>query len=185
MTALMMQQEDGEGDGPGAQELSYFSSGIVQSFDDQVREIITDEFRLEITRANGGAVHYVSGFTRNPAPPVVVWDLVTRAPSRDVTSFYWLRADPSVNEGEIQVLAGEENTIVVTPKDVNGDFSVLIHPALIDASRPVHFITPAGELDVAVNPSEETLRKSIRETGDPSLAWIAEIPYSTLVSALQ
>ena len=185
MTALMMQQEDGEGDGPGAQEMSYFSSGIVQSFDDQVREIITDEFRLEITRANGGAVHYVSGFTRNPAPPVVVWDLATRAPSRDVTSFYWLRADPSVNEGEIQVLAGEENTIVVTPKDVNGDFSVLIHPALIDASRPVHFITPAGELDVAVNPSEETLRKSIRETGDPSLAWIAEIPYSTLVSALQ
>lgn len=38
---------------------------------------------------------------------------------------------------------------------------------------------------LAVNPSEETLRKSIRETGDPSLAWIAEIPYSTLVSALQ
>jgi len=40
-------------------------------------------------------------------------------------------------------------------------------------------------VDVAVNPSEETLRKSMRETGDPCLAWVAEIPYSTLLSALQ
>ena len=31
-----------------------------------------------------------------------------------------------------------------------------------------------------VNPSEEILRESIRETGDPSLAWVAEIPYSLL-----
>ncbi len=134
---------------------------------------------------NGSAVHYVSRFTRNPAPPVVVWDLTTRAPSRDVTSFYWLRADPSVDEGEIQVVARDENTIVVSPKNVNGDFSVLIHPALIDVSRPVHFITPEGEVDAAVNPSEEILRKSMRETGDPCLAWVAEIPYSTLISTLQ
>ena len=97
---------------------------------------------------------------------------------------YWLRADPSVDSGEIEVMAGDENTVVITPKNVNGDFSILIHPALIDVSRPVHFITPEGEVDAEVNPSEEILRKSMRETGDPCLAWVAEIPYSTLLSAL-
>ena len=68
---------------------------------------------------------------------------------------------------------------------MNGDFAILIHPALIDASRPVHFITPDGEVDVQVNPSEEILRESMLETGDPELAWIAEVPYSTLEEALQ
>ena len=62
---------------------------------------------------------------------------------------------------------------------------LMIHPALIDASRPVHFITPDGEVDVQVNPSEEILRESMLETGDPELAWIAEVPYSTLEEALQ
>ena len=33
---------------------------------------------------------------------------------------------------------------------------------------------------VRVNPSEETLAASMRETGDPSLAWVAEIPCSLL-----
>ena len=82
---------------------------------------------LGITKVNGSAVHYVSQFTRNPAPPVVVWDLATRAPSREITSFYWLKADPSADQGESRVMAGDENTVVITPKNVNGDFSILIH----------------------------------------------------------
>ena len=185
MTAFLLQQYAEEAGGANVMELSYFPEGVVQEFDDLIREILLEEFQLDIVKVNGSAVHYVSRFTRDPAPPVVVWDLAARASSRDITSFYWLRADPSVDEGEIQVMAGGENTIAVIPKDVNGDFSILIHPALIDISRPVHFITEAGEVDVAVNPSEETLRKSMRETGDPCLAWVAEIPYSTLLSALQ
>lgn len=185
LTDTLMQQNEAQADGPSIAVLSYFSEDVIPEFDDRIREILTEEFHLDTIRVNGSAVHYVSRFTRNPAPPVVVWDLTARAPSRDVTSFYWLRADPSVDKGEIQVVARDENTIVVSPKNVNGDFSVLIHPALIDVSRPVHFITPEGEVDAAVNPSEEILRKSMRETGDPCLAWVAEIPYSTLVSALQ
>ena len=185
MIAFMTNQGDTQIGGPSVMEMSYFSDGIVEAFDDKIREILTDEFQLGITRVNGSAIHYVNQFSRNPAPTVVVWDLTTRATSREITSFYWLQADTSVNQGEIRVLAGDENTIVVTPENVNGDFSILIHPELIDASQPVHFITPEGEVDVKVNPSEETLRKSMRETGDPSLAWIAEVPYSTLISALK
>ena len=37
-----------------------------------------------------------------------------------------------------------------------------------------------GTFTVRVNPSEETLAASMRETGDPSLAWVAEIPCSLL-----
>ena len=185
MIAFMTNQGDTQIGGPSVMEMSYFSDGIVEAFDDKIREILTNEFQLGITRVNGSAIHYVNQFSRNPAPTVVAWDLATRAPSREITSFYWLRADTSVTQEEIRVLAGDENTIVVTPENVNGDFSILIHPELIDASQPVHFITPEGEVDVKVNPSEETLRKSMRETGDPSLAWIAEVPYSTLISALK
>ena len=185
MIAFMTHQGGAQTAGPSVMEMSYFSDGVAEEFDEKIRDILTDEFQLGIKRVNGSAVHYVNQFARNPAPTVVVWDLATRAASREITSFYWLRADHSVNQGEIQVLAGEENTIVVTPKNVNGDFSILIHPELIDASQPVHFITPEGEVDVKVNPSEETLWKSMRETGDPSLAWIAEVPYSTLAAAMK
>jgi len=185
MVEFLLQQDGALTGGPSIMEMSYFSEGAVAEFDDAIREILMDEFGLGITKVNGSAVHYVSQFTRNPAPPVVVWDLATRAPSREITSFYWLKADPSADQGEIRVMASDENTIVVTPEDVNGDFAILIHPALIDASRPVHFITPDGEVDVQVNPSEEILRESMLETGDPELAWIAEVPYSTLEEALQ
>lgn len=41
-------------------------------------------------------------------------------------------------------------------------------------------MTPEGGYEVRVNPSRETMYASIRETGDPSLAWVAEIPYSSL-----
>ncbi|MBR2664175.1 MAG: hypothetical protein IKE25_10705 [Clostridia bacterium] len=134
MIAFMTNQGDTQTGGPSVMEMSFFSDGIVEAFDEKIREILTEEFQLEITRVNGSAIHYVNQFSRNPAPPVVVWDLTTRATSRDITSFYWLRADPTVNQGEIRVLAGDENTIVVTPENVNGDFSILIHPELIDAS---------------------------------------------------
>ena len=152
-----------------------------REFDEGILKIVTEEFHLELKTVNGSSVHYVSQFTRDPAPSVVVWDLSTRAPKRETTSFYWLRADYSVDRGEILVKAGDGNTITVTPENVNGDFSILIHPSLIDVSQPVHFIIPEGEVVVTVNPSEETLRNSIRETGDPCLAWVAEIPYSLLI----
>ena len=124
---------------------------------------------------------------------VFINDSLGKQVIRDYRYIYLLDMDlsrashkPVFAENFLNVLfVGDENTIVVTPEDVNGDFAILIHPALIDASRPVHFITPDGEVDVQVNPSEEILRESMLETGDPELAWIAEVPYSTLEEALQ
>ena len=55
-----------------------------------------------------------------------------------------------------------------------------MNPALLDVENPIHIITPEGEFEVLVHPSEETMLASILETGDPTLAWAAEIPYSLL-----
>ena len=160
--------------------LSYYPAEVNPAFDDAVRRIVKEDFNLEITSVNTSAVDYVSGFTRNPAPKTVVWNLSTRAEKRTVSSFYWLKADASVTEGLITAILSGDNTITVYPEDVSGDFSILVNPALLDVSRPIQIMTPEGGYEVRVNPSRETMYASIRETGDPSLAWVAEIPYSSL-----
>ncbi|MCR5371594.1 MAG: hypothetical protein K6E83_12890 [Clostridium sp.] len=161
-------------------EMSYAPVGENPVFDETVREITTEEFHLETWEVPGSAVEYVSRFTRNPIPPIVEWDLGTRTPLREMQSFYWLRADPSVTEGTIFAEFLGDNRISVTPEGLNGDFSILVNPRMLDVSEPIHISTPDGEFTVKVNPSAAVLDDALRETGDPSLAWVAEIPYSQL-----
>ena len=163
--------------------MSYVSAGELPEFDSAVRRIVTEEYGLAVRTVKGSAMRFVDQFTRNPVPDAVEWDLGTRADTRETDSFYWLRADPAVNQGTIHARVTGDNALSVTPEGVSGDFSILVNPRLIDVSRPVHITTPEGEFDVMVNPSEETLRESIRKTGDPFLAWAAEIPYSLLTAA--
>ena len=163
--------------------MSYVSAGELPEFDSAVRKILTEEYGLALKKVKGSAMRFVDQFTRNPVPDAVVWDLGTRAETREADSFYWLRAEPAVNQGMICARVTGDNALNVTPEGVNGDFSILVNPRLIDVSRPVHITTPEGEFDVTVNPSEETLRESIRKTGDPFLDWVAEIPYSQLTAA--
>ena len=163
--------------------MSYVSAGELPEFDSAVRKILTEEYGLALKKVKGSAMRFVDQFTRNPVPDAVVWDLGTRAETREADSFYWLRAEPAVNQGTICARVTGDNALNVTPEGVNGDFSILVNPRLVDVSRPVHITTPEGEFDVMVNPSEETLRESIRKTGDPFLAWVAEIPYSQLTAA--
>jgi len=162
-------------------EMSYYSAGFNEKLDEACWEVVRD-FGLETKKVNTSAVWYVNQFTRNPVPAYLNWDLSTRAPSRKITSFYWLKADPSVNQGLIFAIQEEDNGLVVDPRDVNGDFSILVNPAMLDVSQPIRILTGAGTFEVMVNPSEETLRESIRETGDPNLAWVAEISYERLIS---
>ncbi len=160
--------------------LSYYPEEGNDAFNQAIRSVVTEEFHLQTAVVNANAVRYVSQFTRNPAPEIVLWDLGTRAASRRVTSFYWLKADHSVTEGIITAYLSGDNTLTVIPKNVNGDFSILVHPKLLDVSRPILIITPEGEYEVRVNPSWDTMLDAMTETGDPDLAWAAEIPYSAL-----
>ena len=65
--------------------------------------------------------------------------------------------------------------------DVNGDFAVRFHPALVDVSRPVIIKTGSIVRTVQVNPSAEFLRASMLENGDPRLGCVGEIRYSDLM----
>ena len=167
---------------PGVSNLSYLPSGVYDDFDQEIVSVVEEEFHLNMEEANTNAVRYVSQFVRNPVPEKLVWDLSTRAEQREKDSFYWLKADSSVNQGIITAsIDPETNTITVEPDEkVNGDFSILFHPQLIDAAKPVTIITPEGEYTLDISVSEEYLKASALENGDPELACFGEIQYSAL-----
>ena len=166
--------------------LSYIWAGDSEAFDRAIAEIVTGPLGLETETVNPNAVRWVSQFTRDPAPARLVWDLSTRARLREKNTFYWLEADPSVDRGVITAAYdAETNTITVEAEDVNGDFAILFHPALVDVSRPVTVRTGGTARTVRVNPSAEFLRASVAENGDPALGCVGRILYSEIAGAAQ
>ena len=69
-----------------AEGSSYFSAGEDKAFDRAVTEAVTDTLGLETVTQNTNAVRWVSRFTRDPAPANLVWDLSTRARTREKNS---------------------------------------------------------------------------------------------------
>ena len=163
-------------------DLSYWIIGDNEAYDEAVTGLVSSTFGLELAEANTNAVRWVSQYVRNPAPPEVVWDLGTRAASREITSWYWLEAEPSVNEGIIRASFDRgSNTYTVAPDDaVNGDFAILFLAGMVDTGRPVTVVTPEGEYTLQVNPSEETALESFTERMDPDMVCIGKIRYSEL-----
>ena len=151
---------------------------------DALMKYITEDLGLEIETVDASAVNYVSRFTRNPCPDHLLWDLSTRASGRSVDSYYWLRADFSVNQGLITAeFDPNENAFTLTPSaDVNGSFSVLINPDMVDLDRPVLFHTPAGTVEKQITPDPDVAVQSVAETGDRYLAWVQEITWEQLMA---
>ena len=177
---LQVTQEKLETDDIGS--LSYWYIGEDKAFDDAITQLVSGGFRLELTEANTNAIRWVSQYVRNPAPPEVVWDLGTRAASREITSWYWLEAEPSANAGIIRASYDSvSNTYTIAPdKAVNGDFAILFLAGMVDTGRPVTVITPEGEYTLQVNPSEALLAESFLERMDPDVVCIGKIWYSEL-----
>ncbi len=150
--------------------------------DNELMDLITNDLGMDCTYdTNTYAVDYVSSYTRDPAPQNLVWDLSTRAYERKDSAFYWLKADPSVNEGVICAYYDEEsNSVTVIDENVNGDFSILATPFLMDFSRPLTIITSNGEYPIELNADKDVVAASIKETGDMYLGWAQEIPMSEL-----
>jgi len=166
-------------------ELSYYPTGEDEVFDRGMTDAVTGALGLETMAVNANAVRYVSQFTRAPAPEKIVWDLSTRAPGREKNTFYWLEAEPSVDQGVITAtFDATANSITLEANaDVNGDFAILFQPALVDVSRPVTIRTGTIERTIQVNPSEAFLKASMLENGDPELACVGKIMYSAIVPA--
>ena len=99
-----------------------------------------------------------------------------------MNSFYWLAADPEVNEGVIHAwFDSDTNTYMISiDEELNGDFTILLDPRLVDFTRPVNFMCDKGDFTRDFTPSKEVIDASIRESGDPQLLYAASIRYSEL-----
>ena len=140
---------------------------------------------METEVVDTDAVHYVNQFERDYCPSQLVWDLTTRAANRSVSSFYWLRADSSVDAGLITAsFDAATNTFTLDPSDdVAGDFQILINPHMVDVSEPVTFVTPKGTFTMDVEADQTVVEDSLREVTDPYLAWVQEVSYEELDSS--
>ena len=129
---------------------------------------------------------YMTQFTRNPIPDLVIWNLSTRAEKRSVESFYYLRAEKTVTDGVIvaQYFPGE-NVVYIDAYDVDGDFSILLNEDMIDFTRPVDFYVDDELLSLNVKPDLELIEKTTAERGDPNYQFEAELYYSQLKKMLE
>ena len=163
------------GSDPNVSALSYDSP---DGFNEAIFKYVTEDLNMEVTdEEDTNAVRYVNSFTRDPVPPMIVWDLTTRAPKRKDTAFYWLKADNSVDQGLIKAVYDKaENKVYLEVEDEpNGEIKLLATPGLMDFDRPLTVETDKGEFTVDLKADKDIINASIRETGDMNLAWADEI----------
>ena len=124
--------------------------------------------------------HYMAGFTRNPTPESLIFDLGTRAELRSTEFFYYLSA-PYDTKGKITVSV-KDNCVIVTTENLEGDFQIWFNEDMIDFDNPVHFSVDGHEKELTLTPDEELLKQTTADRGDPSFQFEASVSYSDLVS---
>lgn len=143
---------------------------------------LTAQLGMKTVEKDTNAVRFVSRFTRDAHPDQIVWDLSARAACRETSSFYWLQADYAVNTGLIHASFDRTENLfdIKLPEMPNGDFSILLHPAMVDFSRPVYVRCGdrIAEADVQIDGDE--VLASMMDTLDRDLAYAARIPFSSL-----
>ncbi len=119
---------------------------------------------------------YMDAFTRDPLPKDVMWDLSTRADSRETDTFYYLKAPYSTCQGLIR--AGydpEENRVTIETQDVTGEFSILLNEQMVDFTQPVLLTLNGREMTVSPVPVQEILDETTADRGDPCCQFEAMI----------
>ena len=115
-------------------------------------------------------------FTRDPLPKDILWDLSTRADSREVDSWYYLRAPYTTNKGIIQASWAEgANAIVIQTTGVEGEFSILLNEKMVAFTEPVTILVNEEETVLDLTPDWKTLMETTTKRGDPNYQFEAEI----------
>ena len=136
-----------------------------------------------ILRVNSFPPAWMDRFTRDPLPKEVTWDLSTRAPRRDVESFYWLSAPSGTTEGVVRAAYDRsDNRIVLQTEGLKGDFSILLNEQMVDFDLPVTFEADGEIIQALVTPGRTVLEETTRERGDPNYQFEARISWTELVS---
>ena len=122
---------------------------------------------------------YMDAFSRDPLPPMLVWDLSTRADSRETAAFYYLSAPYTTNQGRIRVSGGDDNRFVIEAEDVNGDFCMMLNEYMVDFSQPVTFTVNGEETTLTLTPDRSILTATTEDRGDPwfqfeAMVWFSE-----------
>lgn len=110
---------------------------------------------------------YMDDFVRDPYPTSIIWDLFTRADTRETEAFYYMSAPYTTNQGMIKVASAGDNAFAIEAEDVNGEFSIMLNEYMVDFSRPVTFIVNEEETTLNLTPDMAVLAATTEDRGDP------------------
>lgn len=136
---------------------------------------------------NTNAIAWLKGYTRNPWPSRVVWDLTTRADRRGNgvwpmpghgQQHYWL----DIGEHTAQTLGTDEiiasvdtvhNTVVV--EKAKTYLKILLSGNMLDLSKTVHIRVGGQQLDVQARPTLQQQARTLLDRGDPQYIFEAQV----------
>ena len=123
-------------------------------------------------------VDYMDDFIRDPYPTTIIWDLFTRADTRETESFYYMSAPYTTNEGMIKVASAGDNAFAIEAEEVNGEFSIMLNEYMVDFSRPVTFIINEEETTLNLTPDMAVLAATTEDRGDPWYQFEAMVTFT-------
>ncbi len=137
------------------------------------------------------AIRWLSGYTRNPLPGKVVWELSTRANNRwrcdghpDGTNFwlsaargrqfYWLDLTKGDMGGTIVARLDKPTNTVIIDQPARW-LRILLNGRMLDLSKPVNVRIADKQCQVSPTPNLKTLVHTLADRGDPNYMFEAEI----------
>jgi len=121
---------------------------------------------------------YMDQFTRDPLPQDIIWDLGTRAESREVENWYYLKAPYTTKTGIIQAAYNKDaNMIEIRTTGVEGEFSILLNEEMVDFSQPDRLFLNEEERELTIIPDLRVLWETTFGRGDPCYQFEAEIKF--------
>jgi len=121
---------------------------------------------------------YMDAFSRDPLPTSLIWDLSTRADSRETEAFYYMSAPYTTNQGLIRVTGAGDNRFAIEAEEVNGEFTMLLNDIMVDFSRPVTFVVNGEETSLTLTPDMAVLAATTEDRGDPWFQFEAAVTFS-------
>jgi transglutaminase-like putative cysteine protease/predicted esterase len=108
-------------------------------------------------------------YTRNPVPRHVTWELT----DAHIKQLFWLTVPhPGKGQDIDAKIAG--NTATIATHGVK-EFDLSLDGRLVDFAKPLRVVLDGKTREVAIRPSFRTLCESLRERGDPEMAYTCRV----------
>ncbi len=165
----------------GEKDLAYGRLPRCQAFDQKIRELRGDRHdiypvTLEFIPGNGHTglpdrdkIKSMYPAVRNPVPRELTWELTDPV----IRDFFWLEVPQPAKQQEIDATC-HDNCVIVTTKGIAAA-NVLLDGRLVDWRKPVVFSVNGHSSSQRLRPSLRTLCETLRERGDPGLAFAAMV----------